>query len=137
MDRLKRFIDKQNRVELLKYTFASSIALIIDYSCYWLLVTNNILDLPKSAVVGYIAGLFFAYFLISGIVFKKGWLKNRKCIEAFLFFISGLLGIALTYISVNIVTFIFGERINVAKISAVIVSFIGVYLFRKIIIFKI
>ena len=136
MDRLKQFLSAQNSAEFLKYTLASFLALAIDYSCYWLLVSNNFLDLPKAAVVGYIVGLFAAYFLISGKVFKNGWLKNKKYIEVLLFFLSGLLGITLTYFVVKTVVLIFGEKINLAKLAAVMVSFFGVYLFRKKIIFK-
>lgn len=136
MDRVKRFVASQNLVEFLKYIVASALALVVDYGCYWLIVTNRFLDLPKSAVVGYIAGLVVAYYLIADKVFKDGWLKDRKRIEAALFLLSGLLGIALTYITVKVIILLFGERINLAKFSAVGVSFIGVYIARKYFIFR-
>ncbi len=136
MDRVKQFLSSQSPIEFLKYTLASALALVIDYGCYWILVTNRLLDLPKSAVVGYTAGLVTAYFLIAGKVFKDGWMRDQKRIEVFMFLISGLLGIALTYFTVKLVTLLFGERINLAKICAVGVSFIGVYIVRKNFVFR-
>lgn len=136
MDRLKQFVTSQKPIEFLKYILASALALVIDYGCYWLLVTNQLLDLPKSAVVGYIVGLVVAYFLIAGKVFKDGWMKDQKRIEAFMFLLSGLLGIALTYLTVKVVTLLLGDRINLAKICAVGVSFIGVYIARKNFVFR-
>lgn len=136
MDRVKQFVASQNPVEFLKYVVVSALALVVDYGCYWLLVTNRFLDLPKSAVVGYIAGLVVAYYLIADKVFKDGWLKDRKRIEVALFLLSGLLGIVLTYITVKVTILLFGERINLAKISAVGVSFIGVYITRKYVVFR-
>ena len=136
MDRVKQFLARQNVVEFIKYTLASALALVVDYGCYWLLVSNKLLDLPKAAVVGYIAGLVVAYFLIADRVFKDGWLKDKKRLEALLFFISGMLGILLTYLTVKVAILLFGERLNIVKISAVFISFTGIYFFRKFIVFK-
>ena len=136
MDKIKQFVARLKPVEFIKYTLASALAFAVDYACYWFLVRNQLLDLPKAAVIGYITGLVVAYFLIATRVFKDGRLKDRKSIEAFLFLLSGLLGIMLTYLSVTVVVLIFGERINLAKFTAVGVSFIGVYLFRKLYVFR-
>ena len=115
---------KKNIYEFIKYTLVSGIALAVDYASYWILVFNRYLDLPKAAVIGYTIGLFVAYFSISKQVFKNGWLRERKRLEGFLFLLSGLFGITLTYIVVKVVVLFFGERINLAKI------------FRKFIVFK-
>jgi len=133
---VKYYLAGQNLIEFLKYTLASACALAVDYVCYWLLVTNRLLDLPQSAIIGYIAGLIVAYFLIANNVFKDGWLKDQKRIEIILFLFSGLLGIILTYITVKVVVLLFGERMNLAKINAVGISFIGVYIARKYFIFR-
>lgn len=123
-------------MEFLKYVLASALALLVDYGCYFFLANNQLLDLPRAAVVGYTLGLIVAYFLIADKVFQNGWLKNKKHIEAFLFLLSGLLGIILTYSAVKVVLLFFGERIILAKLIAVVVSFIGVYIFRKFYVFK-
>jgi putative flippase GtrA len=136
MDRIRQLVSKGYSLEFLRYVLVSALALIVDYGCYWILASNQLLDLPKAAVVGYTVGLIIAYFLIADRVFQNGWLKDKKHIEAFLFLLSGLLGIILTYIVVKVVLLIFGERINLAKLIAVGVSFIGVYIFRKFYVFK-
>lgn len=136
MDKIQQYVSRQESIEFIKYTLASALALAVDYFCYWLLASNKLFALPKAAVVGYITGLVVAYFLISKRVFKDGWLKNRKKIEAFLFLLSGLLGILLTYITVKVSVLFFGENINLAKLIAVGASFIGVYLFRRALVFK-
>lgn len=127
---------KRDLLEFSKYTLASALALAIDYLCYWTLVSNNAMDAPKAAVLGYSAGLVVAYFLIADKVFKNGWLHERRKVEALLFIFSGFIGIATTYITVKTIIFIFGERVIMAKIVAVAISFIVVYIARKIFVFK-
>ncbi|MGA9665093.1 MAG: GtrA family protein [Gallionella sp.] len=127
---------RNNAIEFWKYLFASAQALVVDYGCYWLLATNGYMSLPSAAVTGYSAGLVVAYFLIADKVFKDGWLNKSKKLEFLLFVASGLWGILLTYATVWTFILIVGERINMAKISAVAVSFFGVYVFRKLIVFR-
>lgn len=136
MNRGEQFVTRQTLVEFIKYSLASALALAVDYGCYIILATNKVLDLPQAAVAGYIAGLVVAYFLISNGVFQNGWLRDSKKIEAIFFLLSGILGIALTYLVVKVVVLIFGQRLNLAKVAAVTVSFIGVYFFRKKFVFR-
>jgi putative flippase GtrA len=131
-----RILARHNAIEFSRYLFASAQALVVDYGCYWLLATNDLMSLPSAAVTGYSAGLVVAYFLIADKVFKDGWLNKRKKLEFMLFAASGLLGILLTYATVRAFVLIVGERVNMAKISAVVVSFAGVYIFRKLVVFK-
>lgn len=122
--------------EFLKYFAASAIALMVDYVIYWMIVKSYLMGLTGAATVGYMGGLVVAYFLISEKVFSDGWLKERRAYEVLLFFISGLLGIALTYISVAMYVVLFGESIHGAKLFAVAISFACVYLFRKFFVFR-
>ena len=94
------------------------------------------LELPLAAVVGYLSGLIVAYFLIEKGVFKDGWLKHRRMLEALVFVCSGILGLIITYLVVAGFVYVIGPMLNAAKIVAVIFSFIGVYLFRKLVVFK-
>jgi len=127
---------RNNAIEFWKYLFASAQALVVDYGCYWLLATNGLMSLPSAAVTGYSAGLVVAYFLIADKVFRDGWLNKSKKLEFMLFVASGLWGVILTYVTVWTFILVFGERINMAKLSAVVVSFVGVYIFRKLIVFR-
>lgn len=122
--------------EFIKYFLASAIALVVDYGTYWSLVKVKAMDLPTAAVAGYAVGLVVAYFLISQGVFTNGWLRERRKIEALLFALSGLLGIGLTYVSVALFVMLFGESVHGAKLVAVAISFAGVYLFRKTVVFR-
>ena len=131
-----KILGRNNAIEFRKYLFASAQALVVDYGCYWLLATNDLMSLPSAAVTGYSAGLVVAYFLIADKVFKDGWLNKSKKLEFLLFVASGLLGILLTYATVWTFILIIGERVNMAKLSAVVVSFVGVYIFRKLVVFK-
>ena len=69
-------------------------------------------------------------------VFKDGWLREKKYAEFLMFLLSGALGMLLTYAVVWVVVESIGEKTLLAKTLAVGVSFIGVYLFRKWVVFK-
>lgn len=122
--------------EFIKYAVASTAALAVDFGSYWFLATHQVVEIPQAAVAGYGLGLIVAYLLIADNVFKDGWLRDKKLFEGSLFAISGLLGIALTYGTVSFFILIFGEQIGYAKITAVAISFLGVYVFRKLFVFK-
>ncbi len=125
-----------NSAEFFKYLTTSAFALSIDYASYWLLVSYKISSLPVSAATGYTIGLVVSYYLNISKVFKDGWLQDKKHYEIFFYATSGLLGWLLTYFTVKTIVLNFGDRIHLAKAGAVIVSFIGVYIFRKKFIFK-
>ena len=127
---------KQHGVEFIQYMLVSALALLVDYGCYWLLATYHVLELPQAAVAGYLAGIGVAYFLIAGRVFKNGWLKDQRLYEALLFATSGLLGVASTYLTVLLYVMTFGAQVNGSKMVAITISFISVYLFRKLVVFK-
>lgn len=114
----------------------SVVALCVDYSTYWAIASRNILDLPLAAVLGYTSGLVIAYVLMTRNVFKDGWLQDKKHIEFLMFLISGGLGMLLTYGVVWLVVENIGDSPLIAKTLAVAVSFAGVYLFRKLVIFR-
>lgn len=122
--------------QFLKYIFVSSIALMVDYASYLLVAQYTILSIPEAAVLGYIAGMLVAYSLMVTKVFDDRWLKNNQKKEFALFLISGLLGIVLTYWTVLVVTMLFNGGVFMSKGSAVIISFCGVFLFRKYYVFK-
>lgn len=122
--------------EFLSYFAASAVALVIDYATYWTLSQSHLMELADAAAIGYSTGLAVAYFLIAGKVFSDGWLKERRAKEILLFALSGMLGIVLTYVSVAIYVSTIGESAHGAKLFSVILSFVVVYLFRKLIVFR-
>jgi len=118
------------------YVIVSGIALCVDYGSYWLLATGTDLALPVAASIGYGIGLIVAYFLIAGRVFEDGWLRNKRVLEVTLFLLSGLLGVFLTYGTVAMYINLFGEHLHGPKLLAISISFIGVYIFRKYVVFR-
>jgi putative flippase GtrA len=131
-----RVIEGKALLRFIKYFAASAIALVVDYVVYWLLARSTTLSLPQAAVVGYLAGLVAAYFLISNHIFTDGWLQKRKAFEALLFASSGLFGTLITYVTVKLYTILIAEDLNGAKLSSIAVSFFSVYLYRRYIVFR-
>ena len=126
-DFLKKFI-------FIKYLCVSIVCLIIDYTFYFCFYKILSIDLSLAASLGYILGLTCSYILMTQRVFKKSWLK--KNVEVLLFALSGFFGVLTTYLTVYSYNLFFGEHVHLAKLSAVIISFISVYLIRRYIIFK-
>lgn len=122
--------------EFLKYTSCSAIALVLDYAVYWSLVAQFGFGIAPAATIGYSCGLALAYVLLSRGVFSTRWLAGRRGIEITLFVISGLLGLALTFITAITFERFVSTNVHAAKIAAIIVSFVSVYLFRKFLVFR-
>jgi putative flippase GtrA len=122
--------------QFVRYVIASAIALCVDYGSYLVIAKTTNITLPTAAAMGYSVGLIAAYFLIAGPVFKDGWLRKKKLFESGLFLVSGLLGVTLTFLTVYLYVSAFGERLHSSKLIAITVSFVGVYLFRKYVVFR-
>lgn len=123
-------------VELVQYTAISATALILDYAVYWLLMSRGVLGAGQAAALGYSAGLLLAYVLMSRHTFRNGWLSRYKAREAALFALSGLLGIGLSYGVTEAYMRAVAPNMHGAKASAVGVSFVAVYAFRKLVVFR-
>jgi len=120
-----------------RYVVVSGIALCADIVSYWLLtVATGTTALPLAAAASYSVGLVMAFFLITRYVFRDGWLSKTKILEAIVFFLTGLLGVFLTYGIVAMYAKFIGEHIYAPKLLAVSISFISVYFFRKYVVFK-
>lgn len=118
------------------YLAVSAFALIVDTIIYLFLVEVNLMSLQASAAVGYAFGIAISYLMMSRKVFKEGWLKDSRLKEFILFMVSSIMGLSLTYFVIKMVVSVLGPQILLAKGSAVAVSFISVYFFRKHIVFK-
>ena len=123
-------------LEIAKYTGASAVALALDYGIYWSLAGLLAVDIGLAAAVGYLAGLALAYMLLIYGVFARRSTSRGRSAEAGLFVLSGLLGLALTYITAALASRVLGGTLHDAKLCAVAVSFVSVYLFRKLVVFR-
>ena len=128
---------KKEVVQFIRYFLFSAIALVIDYSTYWLLFTNNIFSQPNAATLGYLIGLFISYLFMTNFVFSNGWLRKKVFLQGLLFLLTGFIGAGLTYVCVLLFSFEQFESIHLGKIIAVGVSFVVVFLLRKYGVFKI
>lgn len=121
--------------ELVAYTVASFVALLVDYGTYWLLAALWGVALGPAAAVGYVVGMAVSYLLLTQLVFLRRRHAERPAYEVWLFCLSGLLGVTLTYATVSILSNFAGADLHTAKLAAVVVSFVIVYLFRKRVVF--
>jgi putative flippase GtrA len=122
--------------ELIKYLCVSILAVIIDFSFYWILFTVLPISRAWAGTISYLIGLVFAYVFLKIYVFKNIPSKNIHRKEIILFFISGLIGAAITYFTILLYENIISTQSHIAKITAMGLSFIIVYIFRKIYVFK-
>jgi len=126
-----------NFFQFIKYFAVSLTALGIDYSTYIILINYQNFDITNAAVLGYFVGFIFSYFLFSKVVFNVNTANlTEQGKQFFLYLLSGLLGLVTTYIVTSLSVLMIGNNIHAAKIIAVLISFIVVYLFRKYIVFK-
>ncbi len=124
-------------LQFIKYFAVSLTALSIDYSTYIILINYKNIEIAEAAVIGYFVGFIFSYFLFSKVVFNVSNVNlTEKVKQIFLYLLSGFLGLAMTYVITSLSVLLIGNNIHMAKIIAVIISFIVVYLFRKYIVFK-
>ena len=121
-------------IKLFKYFLASATALILDYSCYLFLLSQNSTSPEILATISYLLGLCVAYFLMKNYVFKFKNKINVKT-EQYRFFMSGILGSLCTFFSTKAFFYVYPNP-EFAKLFAVAISFIVVYMFRNIYVFK-
>lgn len=121
--------------EFVLYTAASFVALVVDYGTYWLLAALAGLDLGIAAALGYAVGLAVSYALLTRSVFARRKLADRRAVEVGLFCLSGLVGLVITYVTVSVLHDAAGADLHGAKLAAVGLSFVVVYLFRKLVVF--
>ena len=116
-------------IKLFKYFLASATALIFDYSCYLFLLSQNSTSPEILATISYLLGLCVAYFLMKNYVFK---FENKINIqtEQYRFFLSGILGSICTFVSTKAFFYVYPNP-ELAKLFAVAISFIIVYIFRN------
>jgi putative flippase GtrA len=121
--------------QFFQYFLISLGCLLVDLMTYWMLLKIH-LSAPNAAVIAYVLGLLLAYQQMKKRIFKSGWLNDHRKSEFFMFLLSGVLGVAVTYLVVYFGTHVIGESASASKAAAVTLSFVSVFLFRKYLIFR-
>lgn len=120
--------------QLSRYAVVSGLALALDFAVF--LGLNALLPLPTLAgVLGYCCGIVLHYHLSRRFVFDVS--RSRKSSQRMFseFAASGIIGLALTAAVIAVATALFGLSPIMAKILAVGVSFLGVYVIRRTVVF--
>jgi putative flippase GtrA len=123
-------------MEFIKYFSGSLLSLFVDLAIYYFCIYFNVLSPPIASIISYICGLMVMYFFSIHFVFKKLKFNKKRRLEASLFFLSGLIGVLITYSTVYIYFNLMGLSALTAKSVAIGLSFISVYAFRKIMLFN-
>lgn len=128
-------LDIWHRFTLSRYLLASVVALGCDVAVYFALVGMS-LDTTFASALGYSIGIIVHWLISSQIVFV-GKLREGTALhlQRALFAGSALLGLGLTVGIVAMFTSLGSDALT-AKIAAIIVSFIAVYVTRKWGVFK-
>jgi putative flippase GtrA len=119
--------------ELSFYTLVSAVALSVDLVVFSGL-THSGMRAAAAGIVGYSVGLVLHYILSVRYVFNTCTTKGslRRFAE---FVLSGLIGLALTWLIIAVATEAMHLPALVGKVAAVGTSFIVVFLLRKGIVF--
>lgn len=127
--------DIWHRFTLSRYLLASVVALGCDVAVYFALVGISI-DTTFASALGYSAGIVIHWLISSQLVFV-GKLREGTAlyVQRALFAGSALLGLGLTVGVVAMLTGLGSDALT-AKIAAIFVSFIAVYVTRKWGVFK-
>ena len=128
-------LDIWHRFTLSRYLLASVVALGCDVAVYFALVGMS-LDTTFASALGYSIGIIVHWLISSQIVFV-GKLREGTALhlQRALFAGSALLGLGLTVGVVAMLTGAGSDALT-AKIAAIIVSFVAVYVTRKWGVFK-
>jgi putative flippase GtrA len=120
--------------QLNRYTIVSALSLALDFAVY-LALTNAGYRAMLAGIAGYAVGMLLHFSLSTRYVFRRrasGKSDARLFSE---FMVSGLAGILITAVVITVATEAFGLSPLLAKVCAVAVSFIAVFLLRRAVVF--
>lgn len=121
--------------EFLLYAAVSALALTVDVAILYLTAVR--LEMPGylAAALAYAAGLVVHYLLAVRWVFTYRRMASQRRTEATVYALTGLAGILLSAGIVH-VGGLLGQSLAVSKLAAIAVSFIAVFLIRKVTLFS-
>ena len=108
----------------------SGVSLIIDLATFEFLSRLMLFPVPINASISYSIGLVFSYCIFILTIFKGSDHSAHRLSQVTRFIVSGLLGSTTTYIVCTISYKYLTFSIWGSKLSAVVLSFILVYIFR-------
>ncbi|KVF75575.1 GtrA family protein [Burkholderia diffusa] len=117
------------------YFVVSALSLVADWSLFLTLTSAMQIDAGISAWVAYLIGGVANYTLSRRFVFRSETTGRRQLGEALLFAASCGFGSVLTGGIVHVASVLLGN--NAAKCIAVTVSFITLYLIRRVAVFRV
>lgn len=123
------------KLQALLYLAVSALALVCDTGAY-LLVAKLGAGAALAGAVGYMLGMGLHYGLSRTVVFDAQ-VAGKGEVRLFAEFVaSGLAGLAITVAVIWVAVDALGLALLPAKIGAVAVSFIGVFLLRRFVVFR-
>ena len=123
------------KLQALLYLAVSALALVCDKGAY-LLVAKLGAGAALAGAVGYMLGMGLHYGLSRTVVFDAQ-VAGKGEVRLFAEFVaSGLAGLAITVAVIWVAVDALGLALLPAKIGAVAVSFIGVFLLRRFVVFR-
>jgi putative flippase GtrA len=120
--------------ELSAYTLVSAIALVVDLVIFQAL-TRGGMRAAMAGIGGYGVGLLLHYVLSARFVFTASHGSKTGPRRFFEFVVSGLIGIAITWVIIAAATEVLHLPPLIGKIAAVGVSFVVVFIVRKSVVF--
>jgi putative flippase GtrA len=118
-----------------KYLLASAIALVIDYGVLIALTKFFGIYYLVSAAIGFCIGCAASYVLSVRFVFATRRVTNHRA-ELAIFFLIGLLGLAVNECVMKLSVDVIGVSYIVAKIPAIGLSFIFNFFIRRTLLFS-
>ncbi|HOV02894.1 MAG TPA: GtrA family protein [Kaistiaceae bacterium] len=120
-------------VQFPRYVAVSAAALAVDFGVF-LGLTRLGTDPTIAGALGYAAGLVLHYALSRRFVFVgRGEKSERRLFTEFA--LTGFVGIALTAAVITVAHDVFGFAPVTAKVAAVVVSFLAVFVMRRSVVF--
>lgn len=117
-----------------RYTIVSAAALVLDFAVY-LLLAHYGWRASLAGVMGYLQGLLLHFSLSTRFVFKTAGCRKSQMRLFLEFAASGIVGLGITTFTIAVATEVLHLGVLIAKIAAVIVSFLAVFFLRRSVVF--
>lgn len=132
---LQKLLDHMPSPTFLRYLVASIIALVVDMAALWVSLAGGT-PAPAASALGYSVGIVVHWLISSRVVFASGAIAGGvgRWQQKGLFLMSAFVGLTLTVAVVSL-----GEAAGLdprlAKLPAIAISFVAIYVLRKRIVF--
>jgi putative flippase GtrA len=121
--------------EFLLYAAVSALALAVDVTILYLATTRLAMPGYLAAALAYAFGLAVHYMLSVRYVFTHRRMESQRRTEVMVYALTGLVGILLSAGIVHAGNLL-GQSLALSKLVAIAVSFIAVFMIRKITLFS-